>query len=490
MPEPAPVVAWSGTPSRRSEGSRTLGSGILTAILGRSSIVEDLRRAGESSTLLEAGDQRPRIGVPWEVCGRHPMDVQRKVILMADRSHFEGATLTSHGPLPMRGPFTRWPRCTDALLAVIAFGATAFQGSFEDPVANQGFTVGLIADVPISAYVILGLASAALYRRRSEPLPVLAVNLVVSAVWVAFKYVEDPSFGLLFALYSVGRYEASNQRSLAAIGGALAAISVEDLILFRPISDIGFNLVVMLLAWYFGRRIRIRRDYLAMLQERADYRERERIAEAQMAVDVERARIARELHDVVAHRVSMITVQAGAAKTVAADDPDGARRAMEAVEHEGRQALTELRHLLGVLRPDMESGGLGPQPGVDQIQRLVDQLGEAGLDVRLIMERLPDDLPARVDLSAYRIVQEGLTNVLKHAGADAGAEVRLSSSDGALDIQVLDQGRGVTILPGAGHGIVGMRERAQLLGGTFDAGPRPGGGFQVIARLPIRDERT
>ena len=224
---------------------------------------------------------------------------------------------------------------------------------------------------------------------------------------------------------------------------------------------------------------------MSLLQGRAAQLEREHAAEARRAVAEERTRIARELHDVVAHRVSVMTVQAGAAKTVAANDPEGALRAMEAVEQAGRQALGELRHLLGVLRPRADVDELGPQPGITEVPRLVDQFKEAGLDVSLTMDGAQTNLPARVDLSAYRIVQEALTNVLKHAGPSAHTDVRLHTDSHAVAIEVLDNGHGGTTLPGSGHGVVGMRERAQLLGGRLDAGPRPGGGFQVVARLPI-----
>src|SRR6266511_4077000 len=214
--------------------------------------------------------------------------------------------------------------------------------------------------------------------------------------------------------------------------------------------------------------------------------EREQAAEARRAIAEERTRIARELHDVVAHRVSLMTVQAGAAKTVAAADPESASQAMHEVEKAGRQALDELRHLLGVLRPEAEVAALGPQPGLADVPRLVEQFRAAGLDVSLAMEGAQIGLPARVDLSAYRIAQEALTNVLKHAGPSARTEVRLSTDNHHVAIEVLDNGHRATILPGSGHGIVGMRERALLLGGSLDAGPRLDGGFQVVARLPVR----
>jgi signal transduction histidine kinase len=206
-----------------------------------------------------------------------------------------------------------------------------------------------------------------------------------------------------------------------------------------------------------------------------------------------------------------MTVQAGAAKAVAAEDPEGALRAMGAVEEAGRQALDELRHLLGVLRPETGLDGLGPQPGLADLPRLVEQTRGAGLDVSLATDGVPAELPARVDLFAYRIVQEALTNVLKHAGPGAHTEVRLGTDRSGIVVEVLDDGKGLEppsaaagpFRPAgtpvgdrqdrrsgrsAGHGIVGMRERALLLGGTLDARPRPGGGFRVVAHLPTGGE--
>src|SRR6266545_4606242 len=252
-----------------------------------------------------------------------------------------------------------------------------------------------------------------------------------------------------------------------------------------------FGGVVMFVAWYVGRRLRLRGERAAQLL-------REQAAEARRIVTEERTRIARELHDVVAHRVSLMTVQAGAAKAVAAEDPEGALQAMGAVEEAGRQALDELRHLLGVLRPETDLDGLGPQPGLADLPRLAEQLRLAGVDVSLATDAPSAGLPARVDLFAYRIVQEALTNVLKHAGPGAHTEVRLRTGKSGIVIEVLDDGHGTAVIPRPGvadggggvrgHGIVGMRERALLLGGTLDARPRPGGGFGVVAHLPTGGE--
>ena len=384
--------------------------------------------------------------------------------------------ITPGGPgLPLRGPFARWPRTADAILAIVVFLASVFLA--DEPNQNEDLVIRALSEVSIAGYILIAVASGALYWRRYRPLPVLGLTLAALALSTGLGYPYD-YFALPFALYSFGRYATNDRWSYAGLGAAIFVAAVTDLVDGGPLTDIGTAFFFLSLMWYIGRRIRIRAAHL----------EREKAAEARRAVAEERTRIARELHDVVAHQVSLMTVQAGAAKTVAADDPERAVAAMEAVEQAGRQALGELRHLLGVLRPEADVDGLGPQPGIAEIPRLVDQLRKAGLEVSLTMDGIPTELPARVDLSTYRIAQESLTNVLKHAGPRARTEVRLSTDNHGVAIEVLDDGHGATILPESGHGIVGMRERAQLLGGSLDAGPRPGGGFQVIAHLPIGEE--
>ena len=201
----------------------------------------------------------------------------------------------------------------------------------------------------------------------------------------------------------------------------------------------------------------------------------------------ERARIARELHDVVAHRVSLMTVQAGAARVVAAEQPEVAARALGAVEQAGRDALSALRHLLGVLRPDGDADATAPQPRVADLPALAAELRAAGLDVTLAVDDAPAHVPARVGLSVYRIVQEALTNALRHAGPGTGVDVRVASGPRCVCVTVDDDGRGVAAAPspGVGHGLIGMRERAVALGGSLDAAPVRGGGFRVVATLPV-----
>lgn len=391
------------------------------------------------------------------------------------------ATSSREAWLPWRGPFARWPRAADAVLAIflVLFSIFVAEG-----VQDQDPYFRTLGDVPWVALGLYVLAGGALFWRRQEPLAVLGANLFAQVVLTVLGY-PNGLWTMPFALYAVGRYAADDRWSYAGIAAALVLICVTTLLEGDTYTNVGFTGVIVFLIWYIGRYLRVRGNYLRLLEERASQLERERDIEARRAVAEERTRIARELHDVVAHRVSLMTVQAGAAKTVAADDPQGSMQAMEAVENAGRQALDELRHLLGVLRPDADANGLGPQPGIADVPRLVEELREANLQVSLTMDDKLETLPARVALSAYRIVQESLTNVLKHAGPGAKTEIRLSADDDEVAIEVLDDGRGAVLLLGSGHGIVGMRERAQLLGGSLEAGPRPGGGFQVLARLPI-----
>ena len=352
-------------------------------------------------------------------------------------------------------------------------------------VASQDATP--ISEIPAAGFLMLAVGSIALFWRRTWPLAVLAVALTMTVAWTALDYPGNPVLHILVSLYAVGRYVPDWRVSLAAFAVALAIVGVIQVTDGDPASEIVTALVATTLPWYVGRRVRIRGDYAAAARERAEYLEWKRATEAERAIADARAGIARELHDVVAHNVSVMTVQAGVARLVVADDPDRAVEAIGAVEEAGRRALDELRHLLGVLRPETTSGELGPQPALNQVHDLVDQLGQTGMTISLTVD-VSSELPVRVDLFAYRIVQEALTNVLKHGGVDASAQVRVEESDGCLDIEVTDTGTAISTLPGSGQGIVGMRERASLLGGIFEAGPRPEGGFRVFARLPIGDQ--
>jgi signal transduction histidine kinase len=288
---------------------------------------------------------------------------------------------------------------------------------------------------------------------------------------------------------------------LAALSAAVAVSLLGSVVDTTQRVDVLPALVLPILPWYVGGRIRIRRDYVDLLRERAERLEAEQQARAQRAVADERARIARELHDVVAHQVSMMTVQAGAAKTIAREDPGTAIEAMADVERAGREALGELRHLLGVLRVgSVVDDELGPQRGLADVPELAEELRRTGADVHLSVPDLPADRSIALDLSAYRIVQESMTNVVKHAGPNPSVEVAVALDDDSIVIEIVNTvtsggpvpaigGHVVSsVAPATGFGIMGMHERASLLGGTLVAGPRPPDSFCVHARLPLTSE--
>jgi signal transduction histidine kinase len=399
-------------------------------------------------------------------------------------------TALGNAPAEFRGPFARWPRAADAVLALVVLVAMVF---VKDAPGDE-LAARPIGDVPIIVLLGFAASAAALYWRRPAPLVAVAVALVAWATELVGADKNMSGIVAIIALYSTGRYAARDRRSqiaaAAGIAGGGAMVTIDYLVDSPPwqedaaLGSVAFGCVVMFAAWSIGRLVRLRAEHAAQ-------RMHAQAAEAGRIVVEERTRIARELHDVVAHRVSLMTVQAGAAKAVAAEDLDAALQAMGAVEEAGRQALGELRHLLGVLRPEADLDGLGPQPGLADLPRLVEQICAAGVAVSLTKDEVPVELPARVDLFAYRIIQEALTNVLKHAGPGARTDVRLGTDNGGVVIEVVndspDGPHGSPAVVG-GHGIIGMRERALLLGGTLDAGPRPGGGFRVVAHLPTGGE--
>ncbi|MFF2631007.1 sensor histidine kinase [Kitasatospora griseola] len=247
------------------------------------------------------------------------------------------------------------------------------------------------------------------------------------------------------------------------------------------------------LCWAWGRLTRVRRAYLVELEDRAARLERERDAQAQVAVAAERARIARELHDVVAHNVSVMIVQADGAAYVMDTSPQQTKEALGTIASTGRQALAEMRRLLGVLRTADTTGEYVPQPGVEELPELLEQVRTAGLPVEFTATGEVRELPRGLELTVYRIVQEALTNVRKHGGPGASAKVTVDFRDGDLEVLVEDDGRGSTReqltaggADGLGHGLIGMRERVGMVSGSLDVGPRPGGGFRIRAVLPLK----
>jgi signal transduction histidine kinase len=356
---------------------------------------------------------------------------------------------------------------------------------------------------PAMAAIVVTLALGVvvtLRRRVPERMLLLAVAVGLAQMWLGVS--EIPAdFAMLVIIYTVsadGRRWASR---VGLVGGLCAAPLAQMMWPTEGDSTFGRILVVLFqtvpfaLAWVLGDSIRTRRAYFAQLEERAARLEREREAQSKVAVAAERARIARELHDVVAHNVSVMVVQADGAAYVLDTAPEQARKALATISGTGRQALAEMRRLLGVLRTgeQQESGEYVPQPDVEQLDELIEQVRTSGLAVDFRVEGTPRPLPSGVELTAYRIVQEALTNTRKHGGPQAGASVRLVYFDDGLGLLVEDDGEGAPHelcedggADGQGHGLIGMRERVGMVGGTLDAGPRPGGGFRISALLPLK----
>jgi signal transduction histidine kinase len=242
--------------------------------------------------------------------------------------------------------------------------------------------------------------------------------------------------------------------------------------------------VLFAIAWTVGLALRARSQQADAAEERAERAESERETAARIAVAEERTRIARELHDIVAHAVSVMVLQVGAVRHDLPDTLDDRKTALEDVERVGRTALAEMRRLLGALRRESDDVELSPQPGLGALEVLVDDVRKSGLDVGLEFEGEPAPVPRAIDMSAYRIVQEGLTNVLKHANATR-ADVRIGYAPGELRLEVRDDGRGAAAADGLGHGLVGVGERVKIYGGEMEAGARNGDGFLLRVRLPL-----
>jgi signal transduction histidine kinase len=349
---------------------------------------------------------------------------------------------------------------------------------------------------PQALTAVLALVrGAALLWRRSRPLTVLAVQAAASAPILLYDSAPvhhgsiSETLPLVVSVYSAGAYT----RGRARAGGAAIVFATA---IFRAYQDAGpeagqiassfaFFGGILGGTWLAGLVVGRHRRRTSRAEVRASRAEAEREERAREAVDEERTRIARELHDVVAHAVSVIAVQAKGGRRMLDVDPSETRQALDTIIESAEQALTEMRRLLGMLRRSDDEVAMAPLPGLRHLDVLADQLSSAGLPVEIQVEGEPAPLPLAIDLSAYRIVQEALTNVLKHAGP-ASARVRVRYGARELELEIVDDGRGLATQPThGGHGLVGMRERAALFGGRVDGGGRPGGGFAIRATLPI-----
>jgi signal transduction histidine kinase len=319
---------------------------------------------------------------------------------------------------------------------------------------------------------------------------VVAFGASVAANFIApLEAATTPALALVVAAYSVGAHTEGVRSWIGATGvGALIAANVAGQF---AAGDLVFITMILGGAWVAGRAIRYRREREETLERLTVDLEREREEKARAAVAEERVRIARELHDVVAHAISVIVLQARGGRRSLDTDPGETRQALDTIETTGSEALAEMRRLLGMLRKDDEEIALAPQPSLRHLDLLATQVREAGLPVDVSVEGEPVELPPGIDVSAYRIVQEALTNALKHAGP-AMARVVVRYGDHELELEIADTGVGVGVGPGgeAGHGLAGMRERVSLYGGNIDTGPRDGGGFAVKARLPLTSGRS
>jgi signal transduction histidine kinase len=364
---------------------------------------------------------------------------------------------------------------TDVALAAILTIWAALEGAGRD---SQAFSPAVF------------LATAPLILRRRWPIAVLGIALV------GFSAARDASglaslLGGVTAAVSVGLYSRHQNLAPFAIVGAAALLALEfgrGSTTTLPVPGFVLPLLLLGAAYLAGREVGSRQKKLNEQRERAAQLEREHATAIKAAAEVERRRIARELHDVVAHSVSVMVVQAGAARQVMTQKPDAARESLINVETVGHEAMTELRRLLGVLGEDgSPEPPLVPQPGIESLDSLIARVREAGLPIELRVEGEEAPLPPDVNVAAYRIIQEALTNALKYSGG-APTHVVLRYTPAAIDVEVLDDGKVTTPADGIGRGLIGMRERVALFGGTIDAGKRPAGGYAVRAHLPVEPD--
>jgi signal transduction histidine kinase len=378
------------------------------------------------------------------------------------------------------------PLAVDTGLAIGLFGVTLIElassrGSEGVSTANAWWTA-----------IFMATQTLPLAVRRRYPFGVMAVVGISGFVYDVLEIPPDPItaiFALMLAVYTVSAYARRRLAVAAAVGVALAlaVTSLPTVAGDQEFGDIVNSFALLGGAWVVGENTRYRRRQADLLRERADRAEREREELERIAALEERGRLAREIHDVIAHSVSVIAVQAGAARSIAEQRPDRAREALASIEEVSKETMVELRRALGALREPGAEATLIPAPGLDHLDDLVEKVRLAGVSVALSREGEPRELPSGIDLSAYRIVQEALTNTVKHVGPTS-ARVRIRYGVDSLEVDVADEGprtpRPSGPNGGGGHGLIGMRERVALFGGTFEAGAA-GPGYAVHVRFPL-----
>jgi signal transduction histidine kinase len=360
------------------------------------------------------------------------------------------------------------------------------------------FAVGAHWNAPLPAHgtepsalgtVLVCLTALPIALRRLHPIAVLAVVAIAEETVGIIGYPNSGWISLMVAVYTLAAHCNGRPRAAAAKIFAVCTSIVLVTGLFANKLEVGdfiSSIVFLVGAFVLGDNLQRRRLHVAELADKVEQVDRERELIAQQRTQDERSRIARELHDVVAHSVSLMIIQAGAARRSIATSPERAEDALRSLEATGRQAMDELRRVLGVLRTtEIDGTQLSPQPSLSRVRELVD--GDPSLAVELHETGQPPlDIPPSVELSLFRVVQEALTNVRKHAGQVRHVGVTIAYEPEQIVVQVVDDGRGASVALNAdGHGLVGMRERMALCGGTVSAGPKPGGGWQVRASAPL-----
>jgi signal transduction histidine kinase len=354
------------------------------------------------------------------------------------------------------------------------------------PVSVQFANASPGGATPLGALLNAGTVLPLIWRRRAPFAVAVTVSVFAALVSVYARPGQAVPYGALLATYTVADLGRRWQR-WSFFGGLVLILGPGALLVKHyGAADFLLDLLLPLSAYLLGTLARISRERAEALEERAEQLARGREADVARAAAEERARIARDMHDLLAHAVSIMVVQAEAAPVVVRTDPDRAERAFDAIAEAGREAMAQLRRLLGVLKEEQDAGVRAPPPTVSAVPALVTQMDSTSLRVDLRTQGEPRLLPADAEVAAYRIVQEALTNTVKHAGADS-VIVRLDWKDASLLITVTDDGRGPEDAAGSqagGHGLIGIQERVAACGGHAETGAAPGGGFQVTARLP------
>ena len=379
----------------------------------------------------------------------------------------------------LRKTVGRWP---DAALAaaLIAIGIVELMLAGEE---------GVRATMPVQLPAVVVICGAVVAWRRR---PLVAALVLSVGIGILSSAQEEPAATTeIVAIVLVAFGSGAGlplRRALLALVLVYGGLLVHLVAIGTPEDALWIG-VFIVPAWFFGRLMRERRTRIEELERLTEELERSREEQARLAVAAEQARIAREMHDIVAHAVSLMTIQAAGGERVAERDPARAREVFGVIREAGSEALGELRRMLGVLRGEGADGGVtDPQPSLADLDALVERARAAGLDARLTCsgERLSEVAPGHA-LAVYRVVQEALTNAAKHADG-AAVDVSVAATDGTLAVDVCDDGRGGAVEPaahGAGHGLIGMRERAAAYGGTLEAGPAESGGYEVRLRLPL-----